>query len=143
MAKSLIGGVLVLSLAAAPAAGQGTRVRSPERVATGVLLVLGGAGSIAAAFNYKRDCEGYRSTYREGLYGYDYCTTVYAGGRHVHTEETPWDIRLARKPLLYVGTGAVVGGLLLATVWSDVPAARVVTIRPEPGGVFASARFGF
>ncbi len=140
MTKNLIGIVLILSLAT-PAAGQEPRRTSPERFAGGVLLVLGGVGSIAAAFNYKRDCEGYRSSFREGLYGYDYCTTV--AGRHVHTEETPWDIRLARKPLLYVGAGAVVGGLLLATVWADVPAARVVTVQPKPGGVSASARFGW
>lgn len=133
--------VLALLVIARPSSGQERDIRSPQRTATGILLVLGGAGSIAAAFNYKRDCAGYRSSFREGLYGYDYCTTV--AGRHAHTEETPWDIRLARKPLLYAGAGAVVFGTLLATVWADVPAARVVRVEPLPGGVRATKTWSF
>ena len=133
---------IVLALAA-PVGAQERRVKSDTRLKTGLVLVLGGAAAMAGAFNYRRDCDdGYRSTFGNTRQ-YDYCTTV-AERRHVHTEETPIDVDLARPALLYVGAGAAVLGTLLATVWVDVPATRrVVEVEVEPDRVLLAARLGF
>ena len=73
-------------------------------------VVVGGA-LIAASFNYKRDCDGYRSRYEggfsEGYRVYDYCTTL--TDRTATTKDTPWDISLARPALLYSGIAALTG----------------------------------
>ena len=107
-----------------------------------MLLILGGAGAVAGAFNYRRDCRGYRSTYRQDwITEYDYCTTI--NGRHVHTEDTPWDISLARPALLWGGVGAIAVGTLLSTVWSDVPIARDLNVQVSPGRVAVGRSFGF
>ena len=34
-------------------------------------------------------------------------------------------------------------GILLATVWSDVPVVRQMTVSPMPSGVHIGASFGF
>ncbi len=92
--------LLLLLATVAPAAAQTERrARSDTRFRNGLILVLVGTGSVAAAFDYRRDCDGYRSTYRgRSSLGndYDFCTTV--SSRHVHTEETPWTASLKRKP---------------------------------------------
>ena len=137
--------VLFVLVLAVPAQAQEPRARSSSRTLTGVLLIAGGAGAIAGAFNYRRDCSGYRSTFRQERYffdeTYDYCTTVY--DRHVHVEETPWDISLARPGLLWGGIGAIAFGTLLTTVWSDVPLARDLDIGAAPGRITVGRTFGF
>ena len=142
--RRIIIALFVLALAV-PASAQGPQVHSSSRTLTGVLLIAGGAGAVAGAFNYRRDCSGYRSTFRQERYffdeTYDYCTTVY--DRHVHVEETPWDIRLARKSLFYGGLAAVGVGVLLTTVWSDVPVARDLDIQAGPGQFTIGRTFGF
>lgn len=136
---------MVIGGAVRPADAQGPRVRSSGRTWAGAGLILGGAGAIAGAFNYRRDCSGYRSTFRQERYffdeTYDYCTTW--NDRHVHVEETPWDIRLARRPMLYAGLGAIAFGTLLSTVWSDVPVARDLDVRAGPGRFTIGWTFGF
>lgn len=103
-------------------------------------VVVGGA-LIAASFNYKRDCDGYRSRYEggfsEGYRVYDYCTTL--TDRTATTKDTPWDISLARPALLYSGIAALTGGILVATVWADAP----VAVSPMRGGIHVGASFGF
>ena len=115
---------IVILMAPAPAAAQ--------TKALGWTSVVAGGALIAGAFNYTRDCDGYRSRYeggvREGFYVYDVCTTV--EGRMTTTKDTPWDITLARTPLLYAGVAAITGGILMATVWADVPASPSVEMGP-------------
>ena len=52
--------------------------------------------------------------------------------------ETTW-----YKPLGFTGIGIATAGVLLATVWSDVPVMRNMTIAPTRGGAMVGASFGF
>ena len=52
--------------------------------------------------------------------------------------ETTW-----YKPLGFTGIGIATAGVLLATVWSDVPVMRNMTIAQTRGGVQVGASFGF
>ena len=115
-----VGVVLVLGGAARPAEAQ-------SRKAIGWWTVAAGSAMTALAFNYRRDCDGpdqYRTTIDRGFdYGTsDYCTTVSDG--HVHTEETPISVRLARPGMLWTGIGAIGGGLVVA-LWPSAPAFTV------------------
>ena len=47
------------------------------------------------------------------------------------------------KPLGFTGIGVATLGVLLATVWSDVPVMRNMTVAPTRGGVQVGASFGF
>ena len=42
-----------------------------------------------------------------------------------------------------VGAGLTVSGVLLATIWSDVPVARDLDFTPTPGRVTVGRTFGF
>ncbi len=126
-------GIVMMLMAHSPAEAQ--------TKALGWTSVVAGGALIVGAFNYTRDCAGYRSRYeggfREGFYVSDVCTTV--EGHTMITKDTPWDITLARTPLLYTGVAAITGGILMATVWADIP----VTVAPTWGGVQVGAPFGF
>ena len=117
------------------------RVRSQQRVNAGIVSIIAGTGLVLGAFNYKRECDGYRSQFRDGLESYDYCTTF--SDRSSITENTPWDISLARPPMLYTGLGAVALGVLLTTIMADVPGAPGLAIAPTPGGARVTASVGF
>ena len=57
------------------------------------------------------------------------------------TKDTPWDITLTRTPLFYAGVAAITGGILMATVWADVPASP--SIEMGPGHVRISKTVGW
>ena len=52
-------------------------------------------------------------------------------------------IKEAYTPGIAIASGMIVSGLLLATVWSDVPVVRNMTVAPTRGGVQVGASFGF
>lgn len=54
------------------------------------------------------------------------------------TSETKW-----YKPLGYTGVGLVVSGVLLATVWSDVPTRPSIDFSVTPNRIQVSKTFGF
>ena len=112
----------------------------------GVVTAIAGAGMVVGAFNYKKTCDdGYRSVYETGFRAeyatYDYCTTF--AGNTVTTRETPVDISLKRPKLLYSGIGAVIGGVLLATVFRGAPALKDVTLGVGPGELRVQKAFSF
>ena len=134
LSKHVLGLIsLTILVAPAPAAAQ--------TKALGWTSVVAGGALVAAAFDYSRDCGGYRSRYeggfREGFYVSDLCTTV--EGHTTITKNTPWDITLTRTPLLYTGVAAITSGILMATVWADIP----MTVAPTLGGVQVGVSFGF
>ena len=57
------------------------------------------------------------------------CFAVVGFGVAVAGCETTW-----HKPLGFTGIGVAAAGVLLATVWSDVPVMRNMTVVPKRGG---------
>ena len=94
------------------------RTRSMARTWGGVAMIAG--GSILA-------------TAREEV-----CFAVVGFGVAVGGCETTW-----HKPLGFTGIGVAAAGVLLATVWSDVPVMRNMTVVPKRGGVQVGASFRF
>ena len=118
----LIGVLGVPLVATAEEAAQQTsqeRVRSMGRTWTGVGLLAGG-GMMAA------------------YYGASTCSTVRVVGVLL-------DVRPCSQAatLIWTGVGLATTGALLATVWSDVPVMRNLTVAPTRGGVHFGASFGF
>ena len=95
------------------------RVRSTGRTWTGVALLAGG-GTMAA------------------YYGASTCATERVFGALL-------DVRPCSQAavLIWTGIGMATAGGLLATVWSDVPVVRNMTIAPTRGGLQVGASFGF
>ena len=52
-------------------------------------------------------------------------------------------IREAYAPGIAVASGMIVSGVLLATVWSDVPVMRNMIVAPTRGGVQIGTSIGF
>ena len=95
------------------------RVRSTGRTWTGVSLLAG--GGVMAAY-----------------YGASSCATERVFG--VLLDVRPCSQAAA---LIWTGIGMATAGALLATVWSDVPVVRNLTVAPTRGGVQVGAAFGF
>ena len=119
----LLIGVLGMPLVAtAEEAAQQTsqdRVRSAGRTWGGVALLAGG-GTMAA------------------YYGASTCSKDRFLGEL-------FDVRPCGEAvtLIWTGIGVATVGALLATVWSDVPVMRNMTVAPRRGGVQVGASFGF
>ncbi len=94
------------------------RTRSMARTWGGVALIAGGA--VLASVQQEVCVVGFG--FLAGLSG---C-------------ETSW-----HKPLGFTGIGIATVGVLLATVWSDVPVMRNMTVAPTRGGIEVGASFGF
>ena len=95
------------------------RVRSMARTWGGVAMIAGGV---------------ILATTRE-----EQCVVLIGFGSVIAGCETTW-----YKPLGFTGIGLATTGALLATVWSDVPVMRNMTIAPtRRGGVRVGASFGF
>lgn len=96
------------------------RRRSMARTWTGVAL-LGGGAAIAFAYGGQPSCV------TETAPGYRYEACSYDSDDD---------------PALMVGSGLAVVGLLLATMWSDVPA-NAIGVSVAPGRVTVGKTFGF
>ena len=94
------------------------RVRSMARTWSGVGLIV--AGTVLASTQEEVCIVGFGF-----LAGFSGC-------------DTSW-----HKPLGVTGIGLATVGVLLATVWSDVPGVRNMTIAPTRGGLQVGASFGF
>ena len=118
----LIGVLGVPLVATAEEAAQQTsqeRVRSMGRTWTGVALIGGGAFITAHAAT--STCA--TTSFASALFNTQTCGQAWTK--------------------IGAGLGLATTGVLLATVWSDVPVMRNLTVAPTRGGVHFGASFGF
>ena len=105
-------GIVALTLLLAVPASAQTKERSMGRTWAGIAMI--GGGTVLA------------------LSGEETCAAVSGFGVTVSACETTW-----HKPLGFTGIGVATAGILLATVWADVPALKNVSVGIDPRGGFS------
>ncbi len=106
---------------------------------TGALLLLGGAGSMALAFDYHSQCpSGYTTHTFQNLP--TQCVYVDRYGSDVIDQ--PTNINLSRKPMLWGGIGAVAAGVMVLAMPRRA-ARQMPSIEITPNGWRATKAFSF
>lgn len=132
-ARILIAMVCVVALALpAPA------VADSRKIAGGVLM-LGGAGLVAGAFNWRKSCpDGYSTHTFEGLE--TQCVYISSFGSDVRTADTK--VNFKRPGMAWAGGAAAAVGLVML-MWPSRPAHPSINIAVTPSGVQAAKTIKF
>ena len=108
------------------------------RKVAGVLLVVGGIGTMFGAFSYHKYCpDGYSTHTFQGLPTECVFINFRTGDSDVRRASPT--VTLRRPPMLYAGAGAVVGGIVLLSLPKRAKkVTRDLDISVSPRGVLAS-----